>query len=324
MARQGKLGLAARAPTSLYPSIAVHGAASRDDVPRFNDGDSHAFRNPLAPSGGSDRCRQCVRKDRGRIVRGDCQDRGGQRSPHLWRLLQRPIQGPGPIFCRSTPSYPSSSSPIRPERMPPTSPWSSTPWTCFTAAGSTDFVWYRQTAILRDWPPASGNTGVDVYGFGEQKTPESFRQACRRFVYTENLPGGMTNNQDAAAKSQPLQPLDAATPIIKKVIAQMESEDGWVGLGEVGKGLTNLAPDFDFQDLRLPQAERPRAKDKRFRDRAAESRRNHAYQDQARCRIASEDASRPQACGLRHDPDQASPSLPAWQRSAFGTRRLVG
>jgi hypothetical protein len=29
--------------------------------------------------------------------------------------------------------------------------------------------------------------GIDVYGFGEQKTPESFRQACRRFVYTENL-----------------------------------------------------------------------------------------------------------------------------------------
>jgi hypothetical protein len=29
--------------------------------------------------------------------------------------------------------------------------------------------------------------GADVYGFGEQKTPESFRQACRRFVYTENL-----------------------------------------------------------------------------------------------------------------------------------------
>ena len=29
--------------------------------------------------------------------------------------------------------------------------------------------------------------GADVYGFGAQKTPESFRQACRRFVYTENL-----------------------------------------------------------------------------------------------------------------------------------------
>jgi Fe-S-cluster formation regulator IscX/YfhJ len=33
--------------------------------------------------------------------------------------------------------------------------------------------------------------------------------------------------------------------MIKKVIAQIESEDGWVALGEVGKGLTNLAPDFD-------------------------------------------------------------------------------
>src|SRR4029078_7020726 len=95
--------------------------------------------------------------------------------------------------------------------------------------------------------------GVDVYGFGEQKTPESFRQACRRIgynenmlagricVYSETLLGDVTTNQDAPARSQPRQPLDAATPIIKKVIAQMESEDGWVALGEVGKGLTNLA-----------------------------------------------------------------------------------
>lgn len=87
--------------------------------------------------------------------------------------------------------------------------------------------------------------GVDVFGFGEQKTPESFRQACRRFVYTENLRGGTTTNQDSAAKPQPLQPPDAATPMIKKAIAQMESEDGWVDLGEMGKRLIALAPDFD-------------------------------------------------------------------------------
>jgi uncharacterized LabA/DUF88 family protein len=29
--------------------------------------------------------------------------------------------------------------------------------------------------------------GVDVYGFGEHKTPESFRSACKRFIYTENF-----------------------------------------------------------------------------------------------------------------------------------------
>ncbi|MCA6125414.1 NYN domain-containing protein [Bradyrhizobium sp. WSM 1704] len=87
--------------------------------------------------------------------------------------------------------------------------------------------------------------GIDVFGFGEQKTPESFRQACRRFVYTENLRGGAPSNQDTAARAQPLQPPEAATPIIKKVISQMASEDGWVTLGEVGRQLANLASDFD-------------------------------------------------------------------------------
>lgn len=87
--------------------------------------------------------------------------------------------------------------------------------------------------------------GVDVFGFGEQKTPESFRQACRRFIYTENLLAVAANIQNAAAKTPPLLPSEAAIPIIKKVIAQVESEDGWVTLGEVGKRLIDLASDFD-------------------------------------------------------------------------------
>jgi uncharacterized LabA/DUF88 family protein len=84
--------------------------------------------------------------------------------------------------------------------------------------------------------------GKDVFGFGEQKTPESFRQACRRFVYTENLLPGA---QDAVQKSKHLQRPDSAARLIKKAIAQMEGEDGWVPLGAVGKQLSNLAPDFD-------------------------------------------------------------------------------
>src|SRR6266705_5006933 len=48
--------------------------------------------------------------------------------------------------------------------------------------------------------------GADVFGFGEQKTPESFRQACRKFIYTENLLNGTTtNNRDAAPTPDPLQ-----------------------------------------------------------------------------------------------------------------------
>ncbi|MBB4170833.1 NYN domain-containing protein [Rhizobium sp. BK538] len=88
--------------------------------------------------------------------------------------------------------------------------------------------------------------GVDVFGFGEQKTPESFRQACRRFIYTENLlPSVAANGAEAGQAAPSLKPPSAATPIIRKVIAQMETEDGWVPLGAVGTQLANLASDFD-------------------------------------------------------------------------------
>ena len=88
--------------------------------------------------------------------------------------------------------------------------------------------------------------GVDVFGFGEQKTPESFRQACRRFIYTENLlPGVAAPGQDASPATKPLEPPSAAVPVLKKVMSQMEGEDGWLDLGTVGQRLFNLVPDFD-------------------------------------------------------------------------------
>ena len=49
----------------------------------------------------------------------------------------------------------------------------------------------------------------------------------------------------AANPGSPSRKASAATPIIKKIINQMDSEDGWVTLGEVGKQLANLASDFD-------------------------------------------------------------------------------
>jgi uncharacterized LabA/DUF88 family protein len=89
--------------------------------------------------------------------------------------------------------------------------------------------------------------GADVYGFGARKTPESFRQACRRFIYTENLvpeaPVSSASGEPAAPR--PLQPGSAAVAILNKAIAQMDTEDGWVGLGVVGQRLANIASDFD-------------------------------------------------------------------------------
>ncbi len=104
---------------------------------------------------------------------------------------------------------------------------------------SSDSDFTRLAARIRE-------QGVDVFGFGEQKTPESFRQACRRFIYTENLlPSVVSNGIEPVQAPTSLQPPTAATPIIKRVIAQMESEDGWVPLGAVGNQLANLASDFD-------------------------------------------------------------------------------
>jgi len=88
--------------------------------------------------------------------------------------------------------------------------------------------------------------GADVYGFGAQKTPESFRQACRRFIYTENLlPEAVTSSANTTSKSKSLQPPSAAIPILEKAISQIESEDGWVMLGPVGQHISNLFSDFD-------------------------------------------------------------------------------
>lgn len=95
--------------------------------------------------------------------------------------------------------------------------------------------------------------GVDVFGFGEQKTPESFRQACRRFFYTENLPRETPALQGVAPTATSLQAPTAIVPILKKLISEMESDDGWVSLGVVGQRLGNIRPDFDSRTYGCPK-----------------------------------------------------------------------
>ena len=101
---------------------------------------------------------------------------------------------------------------------------------------SSDSDFTRLAARIRE-------EGVDVYGFGEQKTPESFRQACRRFFYTENLlPAPPTA---AGAKAKPLEPIANASRMLVKLISDMDTEGGWVSLGGIGSQLVNLVSDFD-------------------------------------------------------------------------------
>ncbi|MPR12564.1 NYN domain-containing protein [Microvirga tunisiensis] len=95
--------------------------------------------------------------------------------------------------------------------------------------------------------PRIREQGLGVYGFGERKTPESFRQACRRFIYTENLllPETPTPGEETAKALKPLQSPSAAIPLIQKALSQVEGEEGWVSLGMLGQRLSSIATDFD-------------------------------------------------------------------------------
>lgn len=103
--------------------------------------------------------------------------------------------------------------------------------------------------------------GLTVLGFGEKKTPEAFRNACHKFVFTEvlrpNTAAGSTAQQAQKTENdqKSLSPQPAAQiPETKQefprefVLAALEqsSDDaGWANLGNFGNYLNKLQPDFD-------------------------------------------------------------------------------
>lgn len=109
--------------------------------------------------------------------------------------------------------------------------------------------------------------GLTVLGFGEKKTPEAFRNACHKFVFTEVLrpdtatesAAQRTKKTENDQKSSSPQPA-AQAPETKQafprkfVLAALEqsSDDaGWANLGNFGNYLNKLQPDFDSRLLRL-------------------------------------------------------------------------
>jgi hypothetical protein len=101
---------------------------------------------------------------------------------------------------------------------------------------SSDSDFTRLAARIRE-------QGVDVYGIGQAKTPESFRQACTRFIFTENF---VRDADGPAAPTSALRPMSEAVDLINKALDQLEEDgDGWFQLGTVGQRLNNLSSEFD-------------------------------------------------------------------------------
>lgn len=103
--------------------------------------------------------------------------------------------------------------------------------------------------------------GLTVLGFGEQKTPDAFKNACHKFIFTEVLrPSAQTestvsltenvNQQKASASpviSESPNPLQPVFPkeFVLDALEQSSDDSGWAHLGTFGSYLNKLKSDFD-------------------------------------------------------------------------------
>jgi len=99
--------------------------------------------------------------------------------------------------------------------------------------------------------------GLTVLGFGEKKTPDAFRNACHKFVFTEFLRPGAAAQQIILDKKienehKPTEhlPSSETKPIfpanfLLAALEQSSDDAGWAQLGTFGSYLTKLQPDFD-------------------------------------------------------------------------------
>ncbi len=80
--------------------------------------------------------------------------------------------------------------------------------------------------------------GLVVYGFGEEKTPDSFTSACDKFIFTENLRKRENIKIDKSKETK-------LKNIIMKAVNATSSEDDWASLSQVVSYINKNSPSFD-------------------------------------------------------------------------------
>lgn len=99
--------------------------------------------------------------------------------------------------------------------------------------------------------------GLQVIGVGEEKTPESLRKVCNRFIFLENIaaaPDATRAADPARAAKEPAKPAEPAPekqppskaiPLVLAAMKKIGIEEDSYPLGQLGQVLTQLYPDFD-------------------------------------------------------------------------------
>ncbi|MBO5054911.1 MAG: NYN domain-containing protein [Lachnospiraceae bacterium] len=105
---------------------------------------------------------------------------------------------------------------------------------------SSDSDFTRLASRLRE-------SGMEVIGMGEEKTPRSFRVACTRFVNLENL-GNQDDNTDGKDKQDNTISREVVYNAITNIITENENKGKNVELASVGNRLVNMYPDFDVRN----------------------------------------------------------------------------
>lgn len=96
--------------------------------------------------------------------------------------------------------------------------------------------------------------GLKVFGFGEQKTPQPFVNACTKFLFLENL-GPATPPPNNAAQASPVatvkrtaNELRSDTRLVmhlRNAVDAVSDEEGWAALSGVGSHINKNWPAFD-------------------------------------------------------------------------------
>ncbi len=96
--------------------------------------------------------------------------------------------------------------------------------------------------------------GMQVFGIGEKKTPDSFIVACDKFIYIEILKYQSDGSESELIESKSSQKsnIDKITPkvikLISSTISDLADDDGWAFLGDVGNLLQKKQPNFDSRN----------------------------------------------------------------------------